>query len=49
MDTRPFSAIVNLLSFMFRVLEKYYVGVLVDNEMPVYADDKYVQLTIIII
>ena len=26
--------------FLFRTLEKYYVGDLVDNEMPIYAIDK---------
>ena len=33
-----------LVSFGGRVLDKYYVGELIDNEMPVYAEDKYVQL-----
>ena len=27
--------------FFFRVLEKYYVGELVDNEMPVFPDRRY--------
>lgn len=26
--------------FHYRVLEKYYVGELIDNEMPTYAVDK---------
>ena len=33
-----------IFNLLFRVLEKYYVGELIDNEMPVYAEDKYVQL-----
>ena len=36
--------LIRLLQFYFRVLEKYYVGTLVDNELPVFPSPRLVHL-----